>query len=161
MSDELTNQEDHLLRIGEIAAFFNVSVKAMRIYERMGIITPAKIDAQTGYRYYSPDQVRYLDALLELKKLGFSLAEIKALFACGMSNDRYMEALVHKKADWQDKIAYAETQVESIGIQIEALKLSRPAAKAHELTEDERALLLSRMSAVKELQGVLSEALWV
>lgn len=49
--------EEHLMKIGEIAAFFNVSVKAVRIYEKKGIIRPARIDKQTGYRYYTADQV--------------------------------------------------------------------------------------------------------
>lgn len=63
--------DEQLMKIGEIAAFFNVSVKAIRIYEKKGIIVPARIDPETGYRYYSADQVRTLNALLELKTLGF------------------------------------------------------------------------------------------
>jgi DNA-binding transcriptional MerR regulator len=63
--------DDVLMRIGEIAAFFNVSVKAMRIYEKNGHPEAVKVDAKTGYRYYSADQVRQLDALLELEGLGF------------------------------------------------------------------------------------------
>ena len=45
--------DENLLRIGEIAGFFNVSVKAIRIYEKMGIIKPVKIDSKTKYRYYT------------------------------------------------------------------------------------------------------------
>ena len=67
------------MRIGEIAAFYNISVKAMRVYEKMGIIKPVKIDGITNYRYYAADQVQQLDALLELKELGFSLMEIKTV----------------------------------------------------------------------------------
>lgn len=35
--------EEELLRIGEVAAFFNVSVKAIRIYEKKGIISLQKL----------------------------------------------------------------------------------------------------------------------
>ena len=80
--------DDNLLRIGEIAGFFNVSVKAIRIYEKMGIIKPVKVDPKTKYRYYSADQVQQLDAVLELKQLGFSLAEIKRLLDGGMEIGR-------------------------------------------------------------------------
>ncbi len=45
--------DEVLMRIGEIAAFFNVSVKAIRIYEKMGLLKPAKVDDKTGYRYYT------------------------------------------------------------------------------------------------------------
>ena len=54
--------------IGEIAEFFGVSRKAIRLYEKKGILKPVEVDACNGYRYYSPDQVRQLNALLELKE---------------------------------------------------------------------------------------------
>ncbi len=57
--------DEVLMRIGEIAAFFNVSVKAIRIYEKLGLLIPKKVDDKTGYRYYDADQVKQLDAILE------------------------------------------------------------------------------------------------
>ena len=71
--------KDGLMLIGELAAFFGVSRKALRLYEKKGIIKPAKTDDRNGYRYYAPEQVRQLNALLELKALGFSLDEIKGI----------------------------------------------------------------------------------
>jgi DNA-binding transcriptional MerR regulator len=155
------------MRIGEIAAFFNVSVKAMRIYEKMGLLKPVKIDEQTGYRYYSADQVRQLDAILELRELGFSLQEIKELMESGMAKERYMEVLVHKTASWQDTIAQAQDRIDAIDLIVEKLEISVPPVKLHELSEDERALLLSKMACVDLNlhspigRDVLSEALWL
>lgn len=48
----------NLMKISEIAEFFGVSPKAMRLYEQKGIIKPCKVDAVNDYRYYSPDQVK-------------------------------------------------------------------------------------------------------
>lgn len=159
--------DDVFMRIGEIAAFFNVSVKAMRVYERMGILKPVKVDEKTGYRYYTADQVKQLDALLELKELGFSLGEIRKLLESGISGDAYMAALVHKKTLWQNKIAQAQQKMDTIDEIIERLAHSQPPVKLHELTEDERAHLLSRLACLDTdlhaLHGrnVLSEALWL
>jgi DNA-binding transcriptional MerR regulator len=155
--------DDVLMRIGEIAAFFNVSVKAMRIYEKMGILKPVKVDEKTGYRYYTADQVRQLDALLELRELGFSLSEIKKLLESGMAKDQYMEVLVHKKAMWQDKISAAQDKIDNIDEIIEKLATVKPPIKLHELTEDERAHLLSRMVCLEKLhaRNVVSEAIWL
>jgi DNA-binding transcriptional MerR regulator len=155
--------DEDLMRIGEIAAFYNISVKAMRVYEKMGIIKPVKVDEKTNYRYYSVDQVQQLDALLELKELGFSLLEIKKLLEGGMDNDAIMEALVHKKAKWQDCIAAAENKIDAIDKITERLAMSEPATKIHELTEDERARLLGQLVCVGDLHGqsILSEALWL
>lgn len=155
--------DDILMRIGEIAGFFNVSVKAIRIYEKMGIVKPAKIDAKTGYRYYTADQVQQLNALLELKQLGFPLSEIKMLIAGGMTNENFMEALVYKKSAWQNAIAAAENKIHAIDKITERLSASEPATKMHELTEEERAWLLVKMVCVADLHGqsILSEAIWL
>jgi DNA-binding transcriptional MerR regulator len=152
-----------LMRIGEIAAFYNISVKAMRVYEKMGIIKPAKIDEITNYRYYAADQVQQLDALLELKELGFSLMEIKKLLEGGMNGDVFMEALIHKKTKLQDSIAAAENKIDAIDKITMRLAASEPATKIHELTEDERARLLGQLVCVEDLHGqsILSEALWL
>ena len=158
--------DEHLMKIGEVAAFFNVSVKAMRIYEKIGILKPVKIDEKTGYRYYTADQVRQLDAILELRELGFSLIEIKTLLESNMTKEQYMEELVHKKAMWHDKISVAQDKIDNIDEIIEKMKSSKPPTKLHVLSEDERANLLSRLACVESLhdlhaRSLLSEALWL
>jgi len=155
--------QDDLMRIGEMAAFFNVSVKALRIYEKMGIIKPAKIDEWTGYRYYSAEQVSRLETLLELKQLGFSLLEIKDLLKGNMSGESFMEALVHKKIKWKEAIAAAEHKMQAIDSIAKRIRGSNPAVKIHELTDDERVQLLGKLVCVEDLNGkrVLSEALWL
>ena len=65
--------KDELLKISEIADFFGTTPKALRIYEQKGIIIPCKIDPESGYRYYSADQVKKLNLLIELQELGFSV----------------------------------------------------------------------------------------
>ena len=157
--------DEKLFRIGEIAAFFGVSVKAMRVYEKMGILKPIKVDEHTGYRYYTADHIRQLDALLELKYFGFSLSEIQKLLSDGPTNEKYMESLVHKKLAWQEKIADLQHRIENIDEAIKKLENAKPPTKIHELTQDEQALLLSRLSSLESLQshtqGELSQILWL
>ena len=155
--------DNDLMRIGEIAGFFNVSAKAIRIYEKMGIIKPVKIDPKTKYRYYSADQVQQLNALLDLKELGFSLSEIKRLLDGGMTNEKFMDALIHKKTSWQNIIASAEHKVNVIDEIAENIASSQNETRIHELTDEERAWLLVKMVCIADMRGqsVLSEALWV
>ena len=47
--------KNDLMLIGEIADFFGISRKAIRLYEKKGIIKPIKVDASNGYRYYSAE----------------------------------------------------------------------------------------------------------
>ena len=159
--------DDALMRIGEVAAFFGVSVKAMRIYEKMGILKPVRVDEKTGYRYYTADQVKELDALLELRELGFSLNEIRNLLENNITKEKYMEILAHKKFMWQEKLIQTQNRIDAIDEVIENLKTSKPPVKLHMLTDDERAALLNRIACVDvdlhNLHGrnVLSEALWL
>ena len=155
--------EEQLMKIGEIAAFFNVSVKAIRIYEKKGIIVPAKIDPVTGYRYYTAGQVQTLDALLELKALGFSLSEIKNIISGGVNNSGLMAALVRKRLAWQDAISSAENKIDAIDKITQRIAESKEAAKLQGLTDEQRAWLLVKMVCVEDLHGqsILSEALWL
>ena len=47
-----------LLPIGAFSTATQLSAKALRLYAEHGILSPAKIDMDTGYRYYRPDQVQ-------------------------------------------------------------------------------------------------------
>lgn len=65
-----------LLSIGEAAKLKNVSIKALRYYEKLGIFTPAYVDPESGYRYYSPAQLFDLDVILTCSELGIPLKRI-------------------------------------------------------------------------------------
>ena len=156
-------EDDSLMRIGEIAAFFNVSVKAVRIYEQKGIIKPAKVDAATGYRYYNTAQVQQINSLLELKALGFSLAEIRKILTGGISNEQFIEALRAKRTAWQESIALAENKIDAINTITGRVEMSKDAVKLKEMTEEQRAWLLVKMVCVEDLrvQSAISEAIWL
>ena len=156
--------EEHLMKIGEIAAFFNVSVKAVSIYEKKGISRPARIDKQTGYRYYTADQVQQLDALIELKGLGFSLNEIREIMqGKGMDSRRLAECLLQKKMRWKESISAAENKISELDSIIQRLSGSRDTAEMSEMTEEERAWYLVKMVCVEDTvaQSAISEAIWL
>ena len=73
--------DEQLLKIGELAGLCNVSPKALRVYEKRGLIKPVKIDEGSGYRYYSADQVKDVETLIEWRDMGFSLKEIRIIFS--------------------------------------------------------------------------------
>ena len=64
---------------GETARRFGVSVKALRLYERHGLLQPLRSEA--GWRTYGPDQIARLHQILALKRLGLPLARIGELLA--------------------------------------------------------------------------------
>lgn len=155
--------DDSLLKIGEIAAFYHVSPKALRLYEKMGIIVPERVDAGTGYRYYTADQVHQIKSLLELQALGFSLAEIKGILKGGATGAQFCEALARKRIAWQESVALAENKMAAIDGILERMASSKPAVKMQEMTDEQRAWLLVKMVCVEDIRGqaVLGEAIWL
>ncbi len=64
--------------IGELSKKFNLSQRAIRFYEEMGLISPSRTSG--GFRVYSECDVFVLKTILTLKELGMSICEIKSLF---------------------------------------------------------------------------------
>lgn len=71
------------LKIGEFSKLNQVTVKTLRHYEEIGLLIPGQVDEWTGYRYYDVCQMGRMNAIRNLKQLGFSLGEIKELFESG------------------------------------------------------------------------------
>lgn len=162
--DNFDNHDNNkLLRISEIADFFGVSAKAMRLYEQKGIITPYKIDPETGYRYYSADQVKQLNSLVELQELGFTLAEIKKIMNGGIKTARLKEALEEKRAEWERHAADVQRKIEAIENIEDKIARKEGQKEISEMTEEERAWYLVNVVAIEDLKGnkTLSEAIWL
>lgn len=67
--------------IGEFARRSRLSVKALRLYDELGVLTPARVDRDSGYRYYDVAQVDHARLIAMLRQLGWPLATIKELLA--------------------------------------------------------------------------------
>ena len=65
-----------LYKIGMFAAMNHVTVKTLRFYEEQGLLMPALIHPETGYRYYTLSQMAVLHQITALKLAGFTLEEI-------------------------------------------------------------------------------------
>ncbi|MER6953292.1 MerR family transcriptional regulator [Streptomyces sp. NPDC000618] len=65
-----------LLTIGAFAARARLSAKALRLYDRLGLLAPAYIDETSGYRYYRADQVDRARLVAMLRRLDMPLARI-------------------------------------------------------------------------------------
>ena len=63
--------------IGELSKLQNISRQTLIFYDKIDLFTPAYIDPENGYRYYNANQLDYLDTICIMKKIGFSLEEIK------------------------------------------------------------------------------------
>ena len=66
-----------LYSIGEVAKIMGVSIQTLRYYSSINLLQPKYTNPATGYRYYSVNQLHFIDRIKYLQKLGLSLDEIK------------------------------------------------------------------------------------
>jgi DNA-binding transcriptional MerR regulator len=66
-----------LLTIGAFARRARLTPKALRIYADLGLLAPAAVDAESGYRFYYPDQLDRARLVAELRRVGMPLARIR------------------------------------------------------------------------------------
>lgn len=65
-----------LLTIGAFARAADLTAKALRLYDDLGLLRPAAVDATSGYRYYAPDQLERARLIARLRRLEMPLARI-------------------------------------------------------------------------------------
>ncbi len=68
--------------IGEFARRSRLSIKALRLYDELGVLVPARVDEASGYRYYDDAQLEDARLVAMLRQLQLPLAAIKDLLAC-------------------------------------------------------------------------------
>jgi DNA-binding transcriptional MerR regulator/effector-binding domain-containing protein len=69
------------LTIGDFARATHLSVKTLRHYHETGLLAPAEVDAQTGYRRYGTDQIPTAQVIRRFRALDMPLDEIRAVLA--------------------------------------------------------------------------------
>ncbi|NDJ34769.1 MAG: MerR family transcriptional regulator [Chloroflexi bacterium] len=87
-----------MFRIGEFSKIAQVSGRLLRYYDQIGLFSPARVDPESGYRYYSAQQLPQLNRILALKDLGLSLDQIAHLLDDGISPGEIRGMLLMKKA---------------------------------------------------------------
>jgi len=63
--------------IGLFSKIHRISAKTLRHYDAIGLLKPAAISRETGYRYYTSAQIPTLNRVLAFKQMGLSLTDIQ------------------------------------------------------------------------------------
>lgn len=81
-----------MYKIGEFSILSKTTIKALRYYEKVGLLAPSFVD-ENNYRYYETDKLLEINHIISLKQIGFSLREIKAI----MKGSNYAAMLKEKR----------------------------------------------------------------
>ena len=110
-SHSCVNRENmKLYKIGLFAGMNHVTIKALRHYDEQGLLLPAYVDMESGYRYYESSQIADLHQILALKNMGFSLEEIRAI----QNGKSERELLRGKKAQILNEISILTAKLASV-----------------------------------------------
>ncbi|MET7483307.1 MerR family transcriptional regulator [Streptomyces sp. NPDC005538] len=102
--------DDELLTIGAFAARARLSAKALRLYDRLGLLCPARVDEASGYRRYRADQVERARLVALLRQLDMPLARIAELVEADRSDAA--ELLAVYWSDVETRVAGQRTLAE-------------------------------------------------
>lgn len=107
-----------------IAEQFGISVKALRIYEDIGLVRPAR--TQSGWRAYGPRDLERLAIIVALKQLGLPLRRIKAIMSGSVSIDSTLALQEAALEEIQAKTAEALRLVRSARARIASHQVLSP-----------------------------------
>ena len=93
-----------MYRIGEFSYLCECTMKTLRHYDKIGVLTPEKVDDFTGYRYYSDKQLNTYHNIKMLQEAGFTLKEIKNIFDNSKDNT-ILEEINKLTENYKEKMA--------------------------------------------------------
>ncbi|MBP1043112.1 MerR family transcriptional regulator [Vagococcus sp. BWB3-3] len=98
-----------MFKIGEFSRLSNTSVRMLRHYDKLELLTPHLIDDQSDYRYYQAAQLATVNKIKQLQALGFSLALIKDMLVNqpDITLERYFEI---RQQEVTDELAQLKRQ---------------------------------------------------
>jgi len=104
---------EKLYSIGEVSKLCNVSKKALRFYDEIGIISPDKVSPSNHYRYYSRKSLLDLTIVKYYKQMGFKLEEMRGL----LNSEEYREmerGFLVKINELQDELVAVNVKLTSV-----------------------------------------------
>ncbi len=105
--------------IGQFARLAKVSIRTLRHYDEVGLLRPAHVDADSGYRSYRAGQLAELNRILVLKDLGFTLAEITRLVESGVSGEELVGMWRLRQAEAERAAADERRRLDRMAARIE------------------------------------------
>ena len=111
-----------VFKIGDFSRLSLVSVKALRYYDELGLLKPARVDECTGYRYYSASQLTRLNRILALKDLGLSLEQIALLLDQEPTPDQIRGMLRLKQVELRQQLTEGQARLARIDAWLHAFE---------------------------------------
>jgi len=111
-----------MIKIGDFSKLSRISIRMLRHYDEMGLLTPEKIDSLTGYRYYNESQLPIANRITALKDMGFSLSAIGEMLAHNPDSQTFEQYLRIKRAEAREQEEQARRRILLLDTALERLR---------------------------------------
>jgi len=109
--------------VGRFATMTHLSVKTLRHYHQVGLLEPAEVDAETGYRYYTLDQLPTAQLIRRLRDLRMPVADVREVLVAGSPIAR--DSLISAHIDHlETELAKTQAAVNSLRALLDLLPIA-------------------------------------
>jgi DNA-binding transcriptional MerR regulator len=102
-----------LIKVGELAKRTGKTVRAIHLYEELGLLTPS-VRSKGGFRLYSPQAAKRIDWIQKLQDMGFSLTEIKAFLRLWEDSHTAPAAMETVREIFTDKLRETQQTIDRL-----------------------------------------------
>lgn len=103
-----------MFKIGDFSRLAHVSTRLLRHYDQLGLLRPAEIEPQSGYRFYRASQLTELNRILVLRDLGFALEQIRALLSDPPSVEQLRAMLMLRRAEVERELLLQSERLQEL-----------------------------------------------
>ncbi|MEG0129822.1 MerR family transcriptional regulator [Clostridium sp.] len=111
-----------MLRIGDFSKLSRISVRMLRHYDEIGLLSPDHVDESSGYRYYHEDKLITANRINSLKDMGFGLKSISSILSSYSSGEDFASFLSHKAVEVYEEMEDLKKQLTLIETTLDRLK---------------------------------------
>ena len=117
--------------VGQFATMTHLSIKTLRHYHDVGLLEPARVDAATGYRYYSLDQLPAAALIRRLRDLKMPIPDVRSVLVARDPDER--STLISAHLDrLESELAQTRAAVNSLRVLLDTARRRVPITRRRE-----------------------------
>ncbi len=120
-----------MFKIGDFSRIGQVSVRMLRHYDKLRLLTPSHTDQFTGYRYYTIEQLARLHRIVALNDLGLTLQQIAGMLSADdrLPAEKLRGMLASRQLELAQEILEKQAQLASVAARLHQIEREgRPAS---------------------------------
>jgi DNA-binding transcriptional MerR regulator len=137
-----------MLSIGAFARLGEISPRMLRHYDEIGLLSPERVEAGTGYRWYDVAQLARLHRLLALRDLGFSLQQVSELLTDEPSVEQLRGMLRLRQSQIEATVEQEQARLSRIEAHLRALERTNSVTTQDIVIKHTQPLRIAEVTAV-------------